>query len=202
MSGWPCVICLVFLLSRPAKFLTFTDASASSIIWCNHTGKRAMIDHQESSEMVTLFAKIVLALGATSLLFLDDKSISMIVASSPQTDSLSFLSQVCLGVTFLAIVLFLAVWDCALAILVCLFVICWILVTRRQPNRQQPGVQDGAESKRVSQRQAYAIRSQLDRDNDVRYMYSLDTPLPTPNLQTSVPMAFTMGDRSYSTTVV
>lgn len=172
-----------------------------------------MAGRTETSNMLTLFAKIVLSLAATSLLFLDDRSLDMITSASPRGLGTSLLSQVCLGVTFVAFVFLVAVWDCALAVLVCMFVVCWIAILKqrgvRQQQQQQRRIQEQkeqrtllAESARVSYGQGYVIESQLDKDNDVRYMYSVDTPLPTENKQTSVPMAFTMGDRSYSTTVV
>lgn len=173
-----------------------------------------MVNHKETFEMLILFAKIVLALGATMLLFCGDGTSNALATASPQTHSnrMSLLSEVCLGVTFVASVILVAVWDCALAVLVCLFLVCWIAVSQKQKDKQilqkqqqlqrqqQRNLQK--QSSNLSQAQMSVIQSQANRDNDVQYLYSAGTPLPTKNVQTSVPMAFTMGVRSYSTTVV
>lgn len=163
----------------------------------------------EGSQTVVLFAKILLALAATTLLFVTDDT--MLALSRPELSesiSPSLLGQVCLGACFVASVVLVAVWDCALAVLVCLFLVCWIAVQRRALKSVRVDRGTGADpsaswaarkSALVSRRQAGAIKRQTAEENDLQYLHSVDTPLPTQNQQADIPMAFTMADRSYST---
>lgn len=132
--------------------------------------------------MATLFAKIVLAVGATLLLFCN-KDLRV-------TPSLSFISQVFICLTFLAGLLLVAFWDVALAILICIFVASLMIIINIQHKVD------------TTQRDAHNTASiklaQSDQDNNAQYLHSVNTPLPTANHQTSVPMAFTMADRSYA----
>lgn len=168
----------------------------------------------EAFETLTLFVKISLAFGAAALLFLDDRSVAAISSSS---QPLSLVSELCLGATFVATVILVAVWDVALAILVCLFLVCWIAALQKQKQKhdsqrqRQRQKQDPSQSTTTPQQlraaseymakmQAQAIDTQAAHDNAGPALYSLDTPLPTVNDQTSIPMAYTMADRTYSTT--
>lgn len=160
---------------------------------------------RENAETITLFSKILLAIGATLLLFVDSEYVSHVIHFYPA--SLSFVAQVFLATTFVALLLLIAVWDSALAVLICIFVACWIAVVRRHglngtvtttPKRSS----ESSQASRVSDNQAAAVLAQSNRDDDAQYMHSVNTPLPAPNLQASVPMAFTMSDRTYSTTAL
>lgn len=162
----------------------------------------------ETSDTVVLFAKILLALGATSLLFVGDDT--MLAMNGPQWSKSinpSPLGQACLGACFIASVILVAVWDCALAVLVCLFLVCWIAVQHRALRATSVGVSSDPSSASVSQRsalvsqiQAAAIMKQTAEENSLQFLHSVNTPLPTQNMQASTPMAFTMADRRYSTT--
>lgn len=168
--------------------------------------------HNEAFETITLFVKICLAVGATMLLFLNDRSVKALRSSSPP---ISLVSEVCLGAFFVASVLLVAVWDSTMAVLVCLFLVCWIAALRWKPpqtTRPTPPAEASAThsagrrsedqrvaSEAVSRMQAVKIQTQAALDNAGPLKYALDTPLPTENEQTSLPMAFAMADRSYST---
>lgn len=163
----------------------------------------------ETFETMTLFAKIGLAIGATLLLFLNEQTVAAMSSSAP---TMSLVSEVCLGATFVASVLLVAVWDSTLAVLVCLFLACWVAAiqnggkqTQKKVQARGPAerVQDPtdmrARSEKVSGTQAAAIQAQAAHDNAGPLRYSMDTPLPNENEQTSIPMAYAMADRSYST---
>lgn len=167
---------------------------------------------EEGLGTVTLFLKIGLTFGATLLLFMDDSLIASIGGCSP---SLSLVSELCLGATFVASVVLVAVWDTALALLVCLFLVCWIAAIQKardggkgtSPTTQATQIKGRKgdtptlrqASERVSQTQSAAVETQAVLDSTGPLLYSIDTPLPTPNEQTSIPMAYAMADRSYST---
>lgn len=158
-------------------------------------------------DTVILFAKILLALGATMLLFLDDTTMRTMLPPGPPSPPPSPMGQVCLGLFFVASVILVAVWDCALAVLICLFLVCWIAVQQRSASiygagtgraSRAGGSSSARQSALLSRRQAAAIQRQSAEDNDLQYLHAVDTPLPTRNQQVSLPMAFTMADRSYA----
>lgn len=143
----------------------------------------------DAIDILTLVAKIFLAVGATSLLVLDSFSDVPIIAPD-----MSLVSMACLGVTVSAFLLIVAYHDIALAILICIFIACGLAVLSKNRNKQAQALV----SDHVSRDQAASRLAQQNRDNDALYMHSVDTPLPTPNQQMSLPMAYTMTDKSYS----
>lgn len=166
------------------------------------------MDMHEASRTVIIFAKILVALGATMLLFLDNETIRTVVPAGPPSPTPSPMGQVCLGLFFVASVILVAVWDCALAVLICLFLVCWIAVQQRSNMASSRGGGGGRgtgtsssayRSALVSQRQNADIQRQSAEDNDLQYLHAVNTPLPTRKKQVSLPMAFTTADRSYAT---
>lgn len=149
--------------------------------------ERAML--VDTFNMLTVFAKILLALGATILLFLDDATLlSLTGTGRDRSGRPSLLTEMCAGATFLASVILVAFWDSALAILVCMFLACWVLV--QQKGRRLTASQTDA--KVNSQSRAFAALSRAE--NTTQHLH------PPPPLEQTMPMAYAMNDRSFSAT--
>lgn len=69
-------------------------------------------------------AKVVVAACATSLLV-----INLPQALQRRDSSMSSTSEIAIGTAFVAVVMTIAAWDCALAFLVCMLVLCWIVAS-------------------------------------------------------------------------
>lgn len=148
----------------------------------------------DSIETLTLFAKIVVAIGAICLLFVDQAYVT--------GPSVSIVTEACFGVTFVALLVVVSVWDSTLAVLTCILAACWISAIKRRGRNDTVA----AESAQVSAGQAAAMLSRQSRDNDNQYMQSVGTKYPTSVTQAQAragpPMAFTMADRTYSGTAL